>query len=645
MGLPNHYFDRNRQEVLMSQSNYGMVRVIGTSEFRKNLLTTAVANICPFGAELRVAVYGDILGAYYEGRVLTRAQALQFLANSPQSAREFLKSCIGDFCVIYWHLQSNRCEIYTSVGGHGLFYCQHDGSFLISDVDYALTPFLKPRINEMEVLHLIINRLNISPFTTIVDGLHRVPGGCHLAIDSVGNVTNELFLGEPSEESADYAQFADRLDGQSKVIALETKERKQKIVLLLSGGIDSSVIALSLANAGADLHLVTTVVKDARDFDESVLALDRAARVAQLIGAPWDILECDRLGESYIEEVRRYNKTIVMAPHERPFSLSHRFSGSGQKDLVVGGHMMDKIHSIRYSKIESLGSFLAKRPKNIVEESYCMYPYQKLLLHDGLWSHVLSPIRRWAQLPDNCLDYVMALIVFQYQGRVVPAKAEFIDTDARNLFFDFANYKKETVLRPMLTNGNFDDLVGNRTTPRQLSLLLRRVSYAIDIQWWSLVWHIGQRLANVNDYLQPASQGPLLDYFFSFPLTWRDIVYRKRLFRRYFLARTGRQHEDAIRSVELPVPVKTMLSKFRAAEYYPSPEGSSVAKLLAKVDVDRSAIFDHVKQPAIRHYIERQYKRFGFGTRGTPASCRGVLPSKEALGLYQIEMYLKQLAS
>lgn len=131
---------------------------------------------------------------------------------------------------------------------------------------------------------------------TCLTGLQEIPPGC------IGEFKNHSLTLSPGWRPEPFARHArNRLPGddsrhlrsvvQSSVCAMA--QTKGKILIPVSGGLDSSVVALALSTAGADIALFTMYSED-RNGDERYYARELATHLGkELIERPYRVEDVD----------------------------------------------------------------------------------------------------------------------------------------------------------------------------------------------------------------------------------------------------------------------------------------------------------------------------------------------------------------
>ena len=160
---------------------------------------------------------------------------------------------------------------------------------------------------------------------------------------------------------------------------------KKKVLVMMSGGVDSSVAALILKNKGYDVYGVTMKLFE----DEKVLnEINDAKRVAKVLGIKHSVLD---LSERFKEKVIDYfiseyingrtpNPCVVCNKYIK-FGEILNFSKKEGFEYIASGHY------VRIFYDEKINKFLIKRSNDKKDQSYVLFN----LKQDDL-SRILFPI-------------------------------------------------------------------------------------------------------------------------------------------------------------------------------------------------------------------------------------------------------------
>ena len=232
-------------------------------------------------------------------------------------------------------------------------------------------------------------------------------------------------------------------------------EKKKKVVIGISGGVDSSVAAYLLKEQGYDVIGVTMQIwQEDKDYTEreggccSLSAVDDARRVANKIGIPFYVMNFrDSFKEKVIDYfVQEYidgktpNPCIACNKHIKFDDLYRRARQIGC-DYVATGHYA------RIEKDEETGRYLlTKSVTDKKDQTYALYN----LTQDQL-EHTLLPIGEFEKEKVREMAKELGLVVHN-------------KPDSQEICFvkdnDYANYVKRHS-NTSIKEGNFVDTKGN----------------------------------------------------------------------------------------------------------------------------------------------------------------------------------------
>ncbi len=160
-----------------------------------------------------------------------------------------------------------------------------------------------------------------------------------------------------------------------------------KVLLGMSGGVDSSVAAALLKNEGYDVHGVTLKLNDG---DTSFI--DDAAAVAESLGIPFEVVDFrDKfktlVKDAFVEEFKsgRTPNPCVICNKAIKFGALFDYAKEREFDYIATGH---------YAKIENLnGEYtLTKAENKEKDQSYFLYGIRREIL-----SKILMPLGKFSK--------------------------------------------------------------------------------------------------------------------------------------------------------------------------------------------------------------------------------------------------------
>jgi len=149
----------------------------------------------------------------------------------------------------------------------------------------------------------------------------------------------------------------------------------KKALIAMSGGVDSSVAAACMTEAGYDCLGVTMRLHDYGSSCGAATEAADAAGVAQQLGFPFEILDCRKEFEQHV--IQRFVSAYEAGDTPNPciecnrylkFSLLHDYAKQQGCDTVVTGHYA------RVEYDEATGKYHLKKAKNLAkDQTYVLY--------------------------------------------------------------------------------------------------------------------------------------------------------------------------------------------------------------------------------------------------------------------------------
>jgi asparagine synthase (glutamine-hydrolysing) len=236
--------------------------------FDDGRVSVAVVGRTPIRLEGR----GIILGSLFARGAAQQVQALDTAEPARISATRgghLIERYWGRYVAILRESDGQRVDIVRApLGDLPCYVVETDGATAIASDVALLVAFglFTPAIAWDEVARHLATRDMRSP-ATCLRGLREVPGGQRLTLADGKAVVTPLWWPwtfiDRSRQIDDADEAARRLrDTALECVAARASEYKQ-VVLMLSGGLDSSIVAACLARQGVPFHCLTLVTEDA----------------------------------------------------------------------------------------------------------------------------------------------------------------------------------------------------------------------------------------------------------------------------------------------------------------------------------------------------------------------------------------------
>jgi len=223
-------------------------------------------------------------------------------------------------------------------GDRPLFYCMTRSGWAWASEIKSLCPLFDRVALDPEGLRQSIEYRYVLG-DTLVDGVSQVMPSCHVRLVAGMRPLETQYWRltfRPSRASNSIESWADRVDAGLDACFARLRDRHRDIAILLSGGVDSSLLAAKAATSG----FRNCVALSARWPGENP-ELEAAKSVAHHVGIEHRIIDID---DSYIENAFPWIIWRLEEPprHYNSFVLAKLFgAASGQFDTLLSGHAAD----------------------------------------------------------------------------------------------------------------------------------------------------------------------------------------------------------------------------------------------------------------------------------------------------------------
>lgn len=222
-------------------------------------------------------------------------------------------------------------------GDKPLFYVRTRAGWAWASEIKSLCPLLDSAALDSEGLRQAIQYRYVLG-DTLINGVSQVMPACLVRLPARGSPVEKQYwkLDLHVEEAGNLESWADRTDTGLDACFQRLRRRYRDVAILLSGGVDSSLIALKAARSG----FRTCVALTARWPGENP-ELESAVTVARHIGIEHRIIDID---DSQIAESLPWLVWRLEEPprHYNSFVLARLFeAASGRFDTLLSGHAAD----------------------------------------------------------------------------------------------------------------------------------------------------------------------------------------------------------------------------------------------------------------------------------------------------------------
>ena len=255
-------------------------------------------------------------------------------------------------------------------GEKPLFYRLDNGELrFASELKALLADPAFPRRIDRRALDCYLTMAYIPGDLCILEGTSKLPAAHALLFDCADGTADVWRYWEPPELDAGKSAMPEEelVDGLEKV--LQDAVRRQMVAdvpvgLLLSGGVDSSLITALAVRGGRQVKTFTVGFKNYAEYDES----EHAALVARHFGTDHTLLEADDITPDILPElVRQYDEPMVDSSMIPTFIVSQQIRqhckvalGGDGGDELFGGYYSASLMAELQQKFASI-PLLARR--------------------------------------------------------------------------------------------------------------------------------------------------------------------------------------------------------------------------------------------------------------------------------------------
>lgn len=611
-----------------------------------------------------VYVIGDVYGAYVNGRVWDPRVLAQYLVENAEgevALEKILRKVVGDFFVVI--STEKKTIVFTTPGGHGLFYTTCGGKYIISDVPEGLFPFIKSyTVSDYEVLQwVILDGVRPIPFRYIFEEIRCLMGGSRLCIAKDGSTRVDVYIFPPTEPNCTYEMFVNSLEGTAKVIVAECEKRKKPIYCMFSGGIDSAASALSIMSVGGKVTLMTMLPARYRDLEGYEVTYALATHSAEAMGLPLKIVPFDEFDEKVInKQFEHFGSSLYSGDYTTLACFSNPDLFANTDPLIFSGDGMDTIYAISHPKPPFKLPLAFENSRLVLNQGYFLgMQYAKwfqsaVAQATPFWKRAYPILarRRYIKdlrLPLNAYEYLTNMMIStklltihsdKLLNSVLSTKGLVFRADNTSSFLKtptgrkFVEYKFQTVIKEMLRDADLLDLEKNNLSLIKFNSIIRRLAYSTFF-WQSLLGaYVSAQKLNYSYFPFPF-QGPLSDVFSGFYAGLREVSFPKLFEYKYFAERTKKRYSftatDSLpveRNQRKHLPMVKHRDLFIKSKPYTD-------RMLPFMNPKESVLLDLLKEKDIREFVHSAYADVWKNVRDNaalwPMLCR----------LYQLESHVR----
>ncbi len=524
----------------------------------------------------------------------------------------------------YYLIIENRDEIVIicSPASPGVFYINTGSSIIISNNEVEVYSHSSPaKLNDMEVLNMLVSHPAYrSPFSSIFKNVDRITGGMILHIKRDFNIRKELFLEDECLlnrrnhrfDKNKYITFKQTLEKTIELIADGQKNNPKYI--LLSGGIDSSVLLLGLQKFYDNIQAVHWPMKKRESLVVHELCKKSGVKLNYL-NLGW-ITSKHKSDDVEIDRFRQFYKSALGITLFHPMFIeiqNYIRSNNLTSPCFFSGQNMEEPYMIQCvlprGVIDTFGYLWLSIKNNLfLKQSLFGRFGHKLLSKNKFNSMNIGKIGTYKKycFNFNTYDY-MLFCTMPTKGYSIPFEdIYFLPDELHTIMDEFYEFKKNRFLEYAIDQfASFSRLRGYKNVDdkaiNSLAKILLYLKYDQNAQL--NYWNTGEALE--YNIMLPASEGPMLDFFLGYQLSFKDYFLPKRYCYKYFQENFGTGFKSFVHEAISKGSYKESPLKKKIFD-----ENRNVLHLFnSLINANDSIILENIENGIIRKYIMGQYKK------------------------------------
>jgi asparagine synthetase B (glutamine-hydrolysing) len=277
-------------------------------------------------------------GSLYD--VESHAAAERVAAEYAKDAQGFLARLDGFFRLALWDERDSRLLLATDrLGNHNIYYAAPEGSFVFATELKAVLehPSVRREVDP-ESVALYLSRGYVPGPRTIVAGVRKALPSQLVGWDAETRVRTHHYW-RPArlvKKPGDLAEWAARTKDEVSESVLRAAAGADRIAVPFSGGIDSSIVAAVLKDAGADVAALTVAWPDAAGSADAGWSAKVAAELRiehRLIELPPELISAEHAGRI----LRQFDEPVESAGRALGFYAVNQVAREmGIRSLIDG---------------------------------------------------------------------------------------------------------------------------------------------------------------------------------------------------------------------------------------------------------------------------------------------------------------------
>ena len=496
----------------------------------------------------KIQVFGDLIGAIYKGKIFSPDESFEKICNykNKDSLTKFLRNLVGKCYVVLEN--KNKTYFYCSPSSSGLFYSYVNEKVIITDDESYIYKFADySQVNEIALFNTIVCHQGLirMPFSTPFNNIKRVVGGCVLIIEDSLDVSYDFYLMKNESEvesetnynfNSNYKTFSYLFEGTLRLI---TDYYKEDLFLAKSGGIDSSAILAGLVKNNAKfIPLYIQYNGDKKKKKKTAKSL------CDIYNINLDIIpEIDSykniLNIKTIREKGEVGLGTVLGSQYLKINQKTYFESKKVNDEanVVTGQNLDSLYFIDTfapgSNVIGITRFFqilnSVKKRIFFTDLFLSKKNKKWILR--FWPFKVKK----SEINKSFKEYLVSFITPAHE-HVIPFRDNFLPSVLKSIEKKYTDYKTNEIVEKisMFYKKKYPKINNiDSATVKQKNHLIRVSKWFRFVQNTHSNYHNLRKVEKINR-ITPFSEGPLANYFLTYPLTIKDTFFIKRFCFKYF---------------------------------------------------------------------------------------------------------------
>ncbi len=292
----------------------------------------------------QLIVEGEIVSLQTISPVQDFAALARILLHEPRpeiaALREWQRNHTGEYVIAGHRRGSDQWVLLTDALGRlpSYYLVDDDGVTIGRDIQAVVGG--RTAIDRLSLAQYLLFGYPIG-FRTLFAGMKRVPPGSCLIVGAEGQLQIDPIstLNLQDESSENYDAQLERIESAFVAACQQLGRDERRVLVSLSGGLDSRSVAGGLVRAGVSFSAVTFVTQDNQTSRDAA----RAEEVMRTLGLPWQLMQLGQADEAAREEIIAAKAGLVYLGQAYDVEFFRRLRGAfGDQVTFVSGDGGDK---------------------------------------------------------------------------------------------------------------------------------------------------------------------------------------------------------------------------------------------------------------------------------------------------------------